>query len=56
MIRSECMGTFQQYVAQNCGKYGSQKSNLSKKQLKGLKSLKQRIQNGELVIVPTGNK
>ena len=53
MFRTECMGVFRQYVAQNCGKYGKQKSNLSRRHLKGLKSLKLRIQNAEIVIVPT---
>ena len=53
MLRTECMGIFRQYLRENCGKYGKQKSNLTKSQLKGLKSLKQRIDNAEIVVVPT---
>ena len=40
-------------MAKNCNKYGAQKSNLSKGELKGLKSLKKRISDGELVVIPT---
>ena len=53
MFRTECMGTFKQFMSENCGKYGKQKSNLTKAQLKGLKSLKTRIENAEIVVLPT---
>ena len=46
VFRVECRGVFKKYMTDNCGKYGQQKSNLSKAQLKGLKSLKQRIKDG----------
>ena len=52
MLRTEYMGIFRQYLRENCGKYGKQKSNLTKSQLKGLKSLNQRIDNAEIVVVP----
>ena len=58
MVITECMGVFKFYVNENCGKFGKQQSKLSKNQVKGLKSLKQRIENGEIVVVPmdkTGN-
>ena len=52
-IRVELLGTFRNYVSQNCGKGGRQKEKLSKLQSEGLKSLKMRVKNGEIVIVPT---
>ena len=52
-LRVECRGVFSEYMAKNCNKYGAQRSNLTKGELKGLKSLKKRISEGEIVIIPT---
>ena len=54
----KCRGTFEKYLKEKCDKYGNQPSNLMKSELKGLKSLKERIKNDELVVIPkdkTGN-
>ena len=53
MFRVEAKGIFRQFLEEKCNKYGAQKSNLSKPQLKGLKSLKTRIKEGEIVGIPT---
>ena len=53
MFRVESKGVFKQFLAEKCRKNGAQKSNLTKSQLKGLKSLKTRLKDGELVVVPT---
>ena len=49
----ESLAVFKNFMEQNCKKNGSQKSNLSRSQLKGLASLKTRIKNAEIVVVPT---
>ena len=51
MLWTELMDTFRQFVKENCGKYREQKSNLCKGQLKGLKSLKNKIENAEIVVI-----
>ena len=38
-LRVEAMSEFRKFLAENCNEKGDQKSNLSKKQAKGLKSL-----------------
>ena len=53
MLRTECMHVFKQFITEKCGKDGEQESKLSKIELKGLESLKSRIKNAELVIIPT---
>ena len=53
MLRIELMGEFRQFVSEKCGKNGRQPSNLTKAQLNGLKTLKARIENAELVVIPT---
>ena len=52
-LRVELVGMFRNYVSKNCTKGGQQKANLTKNQAQGLKSLKTRVKNGEVVIVPT---
>ena len=47
------MGTFRNYVGNFCKEGGKQTSNLSASQARGLKSLKKRVADGEVVIVPT---
>ena len=53
LVRTELLAAFKSYSQQNCKKKGQQTSNLTSNQLKGLKSLKTRIKNGELVVIPT---
>ena len=53
MLRVELLAIFRQFMEQKCNKKGEQKSNLTRPQLKGLVSLKTRIKNGEIVVVPT---
>jgi hypothetical protein len=53
MMRVECLSVYKQFMEEKCGKNGRQKSNLTKSQLKGLLSLKSRIKNAEIVVVPT---
>ena len=53
MLRVESLATFRTFMEEKCNKFGGQKSNLTKKQLKGLASLKTRMKNGEIVVVPT---
>ena len=53
MYRVESLAVFRQFLREKCGKFGRQKSNLSKCQLKGLLSLKTRIKNGEIAVIPT---
>ena len=53
LLRIECMAVYKKYIEENCQKDGKQKSNLTKNQIKGLLSLKKRIDNAEIVILPT---
>ena len=41
------------WVKENCNCMGEQKSNLSKEEQMGLKSLKKRVADGNLVVLPT---
>ena len=52
-MRLELRGAFNNYVSRNCGKGGAQTINLSPSQARGLKSLKKRVKEGDLVIIPT---
>ena len=53
MLRQELRGTFNQYTGEKCGSRGLQKSNLTRGEMRGLRSLKKRTKEGELVILPT---
>ena len=53
MARQELRGTMARYMREKCGKKGRQKSNLTLGEMRGLKSLKDRIKNGELVVLKT---
>ena len=53
MMRQELRGVFSKYTNEKCGSGGLQKSNLSRGEIKGLKSLKKRVKEGELTILPT---
>ena len=50
------MALFKDYIIQNCGKGGKQKENLTKNESLGLKSIKKRISEGEIVMVPTDKR
>ena len=51
MIRMELLHHAKEWMKENCK--GEQPSNLSKDRLVGLKRLRERKKNGELVILPT---
>ena len=53
MMRQGLRGAFGQYTQEKCGAGGLQKSNLSRGEIRGLKSLKKRVKEGELAILPT---
>ena len=42
-FRTEAMALFRKHVAEKCGKFGKQVSNLTRSQEAGLKSLKKRV-------------
>ena len=52
-LRTETRAEFKKFLDEKCKKGGQQKSNLTKNQQKGLKSLTERVKNGEIVVVPT---
>ena len=52
-LRVELRGTFKNYVNENCKEGGKQSSNLTPAQWGGMKSLRKRVSEGELVIIPT---
>ena len=52
-LRTVMMAQFKQYTSENCGEGGVQKSNLTPSQARGLKSLRKRVKEGELVVIPT---
>ena len=53
MLRKKIMETFRSYRKRNCNERGEQPSNLNRKQNRGLRKLKQRIKDNELVILKT---
>ena len=53
MFRQETRGTMTMYMREACGPRGLQKSNLTRGEIKGLRSLRKRIKEGELVVMPT---
>ena len=44
---------FSEYVSENCDGKGNQRSNVSKEKKEGLVSLKKRIKEMELLVIPT---
>ena len=52
-VRDLLMTTFRGYKDEKCSKEGDQLTNLTKDQEKGMKSLKKRVKDGEIIIVPT---
>ena len=53
MFRAEMKGCFGEYYRKNCNKWGEQESNLEKDEKEGLKNLKKRFKEGEIIILPT---
>ena len=49
----ELFAEFKQYMVEKCGKGGRQVDNITKSQAVGLRSLKKRVKEGELVVIPT---
>ena len=52
-FRVEVMAEFRNFLREKCDVKGTQSSNLSKSQARGLKSLLTRVKNGEIVVTPT---
>ena len=52
-LRLELSTVFRGYAEEHCDKEGKQELNLTKSQRDGLKSLKKRMKDGELVVIPT---
>ena len=52
-MRIELKSVFKDYVSNSCEKGGKQMINLTPSQSRGLKSIKKRVADGELVILPT---
>ena len=53
MLRIEAMGVFRDYMQEKCDSRGRQKSNLNTSEKRGLKSLKKRVEEGEVVVMTT---
>ena len=53
VLRTELLHHHREWVKQNCNCKNEQKMNLSKEEQSGLKSLKKRVAEGSLVVLPT---
>ena len=53
VLRLEWNALFDRYLAEECGEGGEQTSNLTAQERRGLKSLKQRVKDGEIVVLQT---
>ena len=53
MLRAELKGCFREYLEKNCNDKGEQESNLNKGEISGLRKLKKRIKEGEIIVLPT---
>ena len=53
MLRLELKEVFKKYCIEKCLKGGTQKSNLGEEEMRGLKSLRKRVGDSELVVIPT---
>ena len=53
MRRNKYLSVFREYVRENCDEKSRQKSNLSAKENRGIKKLKKRISDGEIMICLT---
>ena len=53
VLRLELLHQYRSWVRDNCNHQGDQKMNLTGEEQRGLKSLRRRMKEGELVILPT---
>ena len=53
MLRMEWRQVFKESTKENCDKKGNPKSNLTQQERRGMKSLKKRLKDGEIVVLPT---
>ena len=53
VLRQEWTATYRDFCKENCNQKKEQVSNLTKKEKEGLESIRKRIKDGQLVIVPT---
>ena len=53
ILRKKIMETFKEYRRKNCTEKGEQETNLTRKELRGLRKLKKRIRNKEIIILKT---
>ena len=53
MVRQETRGAMKRFIEEKCAQGGKQKSNLTRGETRGLRSLKKRVKEGELTILPT---
>ena len=53
VLRIEWNALFDRYLAEDCGDNGEQKSNLTPGERRGLKSLRKRVKDGDLVVLQT---
>ena len=53
VLRVEAMEVYKRFMKERCMKYGKQKSNLTRGQERAMKGLKKRVEEGEIVILPT---
>ena len=55
-LRTELMGVFKDHIMKNCDEKGTQKSNLTGSELRGLRSLKKRVKSGEIHVSPSDKR
>ena len=53
MLRAEMKGCFRDFVREHCNEKGEQENNLTRGETQGLKNLKKRVKEGNIVILPT---
>ena len=53
VLRSELLHHHKEWVTQNCNCKGEQQANLSQDEQEGLKSIRKRVADGDIVILPT---
>ena len=53
LLRAELKNCFKEYMREKCDKDGRQESNITKEEMRGLKQLKKRVKNEEIVVLPT---
>ena len=56
LLRAELKNCFKQYMREKCDDEGRLESNITKNEMSGLKSLKKRVKNEEIVVLPTDKR